>query len=375
MKKRRIVSVLALSLCLIILLAGCSPKSQPSTTDTSGSDAEKATFVLKDDLGREVTIPVNPQRVLALNSSMIETVFDLGVIPIGKVSEYLIDRPEAADLPSIGMENSPNIEIINQLAPDLIIAHVRNHAQFLDSLEETGASVFYVDPSTADNQLVGKIDLIAQVLDRQEEAKAYSKAIKDKAARLREKLAQSPVKTALMIQGGSQNIMAAQTFCFWGRLMADLGLENIVPESVASTTRAGFVTFDMETILQADPDAVFILQPGFRSPGQAGQNGKKNPGATGTGSGKGPGATGTGSGQGPGATGTGPGKGPGASPPSMTQEELLAMYRDDPMWKELSAVKNGRLYIVPLNVSPGRINSLDALDVLAELIMPGVTES
>ena len=59
----------------------------------------------------------------------------------------------------------------------------------------------------------------------------------------------------------------------------------------------------------------------------------------------------------------------------MTQEELLAMYRDDPMWKELSAVKNGRLYIVPLNVSPGRINSLDALDVLAELIMPGVTES
>ena len=40
---------------------------------------------------------------------------------------------------------------------------------------------------------------------------------------------------------------------------------------------------------------------------------------------------------------------------SISPEELLAMYQDDPMWKQLSAVKNGHIYIVPDNVSPGKI--------------------
>lgn len=54
----------------------------------------------------------------------------------------------------------------------------------------------------------------------------------------------------------------------------------------------------------------------------------------------------------------------------MSPEELLAMYKNDPMWQQLSAVKNNRVYIVPANVSPGRINVLDALEVTGKLLVP-----
>ena len=129
---------------------------------------------------------------------------------------------------------------------------------------------------------------------------------------------------------GNQNITAAQSFCFWGRLLADLGIENIVPLKVSKSSKSGFVTFDIETIIQKDPDVILILQPGFRS-------------------------------------GAGQGKAEGAAQgnKNTSPQELLAMYQNDPMWQQLSAVKNGHVFIVPSNVSPGKINVLDALAVQA----------
>ncbi|WHH60992.1 ABC transporter substrate-binding protein [Petroclostridium sp. X23] len=341
MKKTRGLLAVLLAVYLIVLQAGCG-NSQSSTASNGEESTQTQVRAITDDLNRKVQVPAHPKRVLALNSSMMETLFDLGVVPVGKVIEYEIPRPEAQDLPSISNENSPNIEMITKLAPDLIIAHARNHAQILDNLEGTGAAVVYIDSSKAEDQLLGRIDLIAEVLECQSEAAAYMQKVEEKAEQLRTKIADSPIKTALFIQGGSQNIMAAQTFCFWGRLMTCLGIENIVPEEVAKTSKAGFVIFDMETIIQKDPDAILILQPGFRS-------------TTGQGSGKGNGQE---------------NKGNQQSAGNMSAEKLLAMYKDDPMWKGLSAVKNDQIYIVPIKVSPGKINVLDALDVVAKLIVP-----
>ncbi len=346
MKKSKCFLAVIMVLGLLVFTTGCSEKAEQTAND-SQKESQSNVSIIVDDLGREVEIPAEPQRVLALNASMTETLFDLGIVPVGKVSQYSIPRAEAEDLPDISLENSPNIEIINKIEPDLIIAHARNHAQIMDSLEATGAAVFYIDPSAAEDQLLGKIDLIAQLLGRQIEADEYTKKVQEKAEELSQKIAASPIKTALLIQGGSQNIMAAQSFCFWGRLLACLGIENIVPEEVAKTSKAGFVTFDMETIIQKDPDAILILQPGFRSPsgkgGQGGNAGEQQKSAKGTNQ---------------------------QSSESISPEKLLSMYKDDPMWQKLSAVKNGQIYIIPSNVSPGRINVLEALDVMGELLAP-----
>ncbi|HHX86895.1 MAG TPA: ABC transporter substrate-binding protein, partial [Firmicutes bacterium] len=281
MMKRWPVVLVLLILC--IFLTGCG--DQLDGDDSSGGGDPGSVRLIRDDLDREVQVPDQPQRVLALNSSMMEMVFELGVVPVGKVSEYVIPRPEAKDLPEISFENSPSIEMINKLAPDLIIAHTRNHAQIQDSLEATGAAVVYVNPSKAEDQLVGRIFLIGEALNRQDEAAGYVQKVKETADALKEKVSGSPVKTALFIQGGSQNIMAAQSFCFWGRLISCLGIENIVPEEVAKTSKAGFVTFDIETIIEKDPDAILILQPGFRSAPSNGGGGKGEGGGSGKGEG------------------------------------------------------------------------------------------
>ncbi|HZJ76388.1 MAG TPA: ABC transporter substrate-binding protein [Oscillospiraceae bacterium] len=365
-KKTFLAVLLIFVLCITVM--GCGKKQNDavySENDLSDTGDEQVKIrLLKDDLEREVEVPVKPQRVLALNSAMMEMVFELGVTPVGKVSEYIVPRPEAQDLPGISFENSPNIEIINKLAPDLIIAHASNHGQIQDSLEATGAAVFYIDPGKAEDQLIGRIDLISEVLGCEAEADVYVQKVREKAENLREILAESPIKTALLIQGNSQTIRAAQTFCFWGRLLSFLGIENIVPEEVAKTTKAGFVNFDIETVIKKDPDVLLILQPGFRSASEGGQKGsggkQGGQGQQGNGANK-PG----GGGQQEKTDGEGQ-----QEPKSISTEELLAMYQDDPMWKQVSAVKNDHIYIVPDNVSPGRIKILDALEVMTKLIVP-----
>lgn len=367
MKEKKVFLAILLIFVLCITVIGCGKKQNDavySENDLPDAGNEQIEVrLLRDDLEREVEVPAQPQRVLALNSAMMEMVFELGVTPVGKVSEYIVPRPEAQDLPGISFENSPNIEMINKLAPDLIIAHARNHGQIQDSLEATGAAVFYIDPGKAEDQLIGRIDLVSDVLGCKDEADVCVQKIQEKAENLQEILAESPIKTALLIQGGSQAVRAAQTFCFWGRLLSFLGIENIVPEEVAETTKAGFVNFDIETVIQKDPDVLLILQPGFRSASEGGQDGGGEKQG-----GKGPQGDG---GNKPGGGGQQGGAGGGQQEPkSISPEELLAMYRDDPMWKQLFAVKNGHIYIVPDNVSPGRIRILDALDVMAELIVP-----
>ncbi|HHX87027.1 MAG TPA: ABC transporter substrate-binding protein, partial [Firmicutes bacterium] len=82
------------------------------------------------------------------------------------------------------------------------------------------------------------------------------------------------------------------------------------------------------------------------------------------------GSSGKGEGGSSGQQGKPAGSGEQQTPKKISPEELLAMYRDDPMWQPLSAVQNGHIYIVPANVSPGRINILDALEVIAKIIAP-----
>ncbi len=362
MSKRRIFLAIIVALSLLVA-AGCGSNVVDNENGFSDTDNNSEIHVVKDDLGREVEIPEQPRRVLALNSAMMEMIFELGITPVGKVSEYIIPRPEAEGLPEVSFENSPNIETINKLAPDLIIAHVSNHGQIQDALEATGAAVFYIDPSKAEDQLIGRVVLIGEVLNRQKEAAGYMQKIQEKGDELREKFANSPVKTALLIQGGSQTVRAAQSFCFWGRLLSFLGLENIVPEEVAKTTKAGFVNFDIETVIEKDPDALFILQPGFRSAPENGQKegGGKNAGQNKTGDGDNKQAN-----EGLQKEIGGNKKEQGSK--GISPEQLMEMYRNDPLWQQLSAVKNNRIFIVPENVSPGRIKTLEALESMATLL-------
>lgn len=103
-----------------------TPASEPIPAPTEAETAETRTFT--DAMGREVTIPVAPQRVVALSEIDLDSLVALGIIPVGAsngrgqttLPTYLLPMIEGKTT-SIGQLGEPNLETILTLEPDLIV--------------------------------------------------------------------------------------------------------------------------------------------------------------------------------------------------------------------------------------------------------------
>ncbi|MNO34537.1 Iron(3+)-hydroxamate-binding protein FhuD precursor [compost metagenome] len=133
----------ALLLCFTLLISACSNTAGPANNSTGGngtqaastanqeagtakespnaSNAAAATKTYMDSKG-EVTIPVNPKRIIDLTGSAIGNLLVLDVKPIAAAEDSLQNPFHAGRLDNIiniGVE--PNPEAILELDPDLII--------------------------------------------------------------------------------------------------------------------------------------------------------------------------------------------------------------------------------------------------------------
>ncbi|MEW9122197.1 MAG: ABC transporter substrate-binding protein [Thermotaleaceae bacterium] len=304
-----------LTIFTLTLLLGCAkPVSESSKPEQS--DTER---ILVDHLNREVVLPEKPERILALTRAYMEELFELGVTPVGKVEEYT-NRPEGVALPSVSNQATPDLEAIHGLNPDLILANTRQHGDLIEQLEETGASVFFVDPNRIDKDpLTDRILLFGEIMNEQEAAESYVEKLDTLSAELQKQVAEQGYQTGLLMQGGSETIQAAQPTGLYGALLSRLGIENIVPTGLPGSDKSTWVVFDIETILQKNPDVILVRAEGSKD---------KDP------------------------------------------SNLLKTYQEDPQWQGLTAVQEGKLFILPAKVNPGSISNEEALKVTVKAICP-----
>ncbi len=76
-----------------------------------------------DDLQRVVSLPAYPRRIVSLVPSITETLFALGAGErVVGVTDYCTHPPEeVARVAKVGGTKDPHLEVILQLAPDLVI--------------------------------------------------------------------------------------------------------------------------------------------------------------------------------------------------------------------------------------------------------------
>jgi len=123
-----IASIVVLSLILSACVNRQAPvkdKQQSGTQSSSVSaPAEQAYPVTVTDVkGRTVTIDKKPERIVSLTPSNTEILFALGlgdkVVGVDAYSNY---PEQTKDIKKVGDFNGPNIELITQLKPDLVVA-------------------------------------------------------------------------------------------------------------------------------------------------------------------------------------------------------------------------------------------------------------
>jgi iron complex transport system substrate-binding protein len=178
MRKSRL-SILVPGLALVAALTVSACTSSDSASDTASASPEGATV---STIFGEVTVPEDPQRVVALGWSDAETALALGVQPVG-ASDWLgvggdglgpwvedsYDTP-----PTIIGTNEISMESVAALAPDLILwTRSSNEQDIYDELSEIAPTV--AAPEGTDiaygTSWDGQTELVAQALGKVDEGR------------------------------------------------------------------------------------------------------------------------------------------------------------------------------------------------------------
>ncbi|OME87353.1 hypothetical protein BK120_05110 [Paenibacillus sp. FSL A5-0031] len=162
-----------------------TPAESNAPVETEAS--QSATKVYKDALGREVEIPVNPQRIIT--TQYLPEMIAVGVKPVGAVthllSNFVAIKDQIGGIEDIGAANAMNMEKALELQPDLIIATEWNEEQ-LDQLSKIAPTVVV---KWEGNDAIKHFKDVADVLGKNDKAEQWIKDYEQEAAEARTKLA------------------------------------------------------------------------------------------------------------------------------------------------------------------------------------------
>jgi iron complex transport system substrate-binding protein len=121
---------------------------------------------VSDEFGRNIRVPLNPQRIVSLAPSMTETVYALGD------EAHLVGDTDYCDYPAqaqkktkVGGVIDPNLEAIAALRPDLVlVTKSANRLDTVRALESLGIPSYATDPHTVE-EIISSTQKLAEVLD------------------------------------------------------------------------------------------------------------------------------------------------------------------------------------------------------------------
>jgi len=165
-------------LSIALILTACSPSL--------------GTFV--DDLGRQVTIERIPQRIVSLAPSNTEILFALGLgDKVVGVTDWCDYPPEALEKEKVGSYDTPDIEKIVALNPDLVLVAYGTTMDVINNLVGLGLTVFGIKSTDLDDVL-NDIRTVGNITGKKAEANALTsemesriEAVTDESSELEER--------------------------------------------------------------------------------------------------------------------------------------------------------------------------------------------
>ncbi|SDA93779.1 iron complex transport system substrate-binding protein [Sinorhizobium sp. NFACC03] len=224
--------------------------------------AEDATRKVTDDRGVTVEFPAQPKRIASISYFADDVALALGIMPVA--STYMVaDRPPefllglTKDMTQIGQRAKPNLELLSEAKPDLIVAIRRYTVGNAPQLEK-------IAPYAAWNMelLDGsdkEIEALAKILGKPERGIALNKAFR---AHLAEVAAKAPKdnQPRYAIMWGGEVPFAFHDENTSASIVNAIGGNNIAG---AMTPGGEFgIDLSLETMLEKDPEVLFIYDYG-----------------------------------------------------------------------------------------------------------------
>ncbi|MBT2556752.1 ABC transporter substrate-binding protein [Hymenobacter sp. ISL-91] len=246
MPRLSVARLLGRSLPLLLLLAACRPDT-PETT--AAPEAAAAPQQLRDDLGRTLTVPAHPRRIMALAASMTEMLYAVADTATIVARTQVCDYPAAALSKPIINSYPLDLERLVALKPDVVFTTtgITSEAD-AQRLQELGIPVYYQQYEKVEDIFRGLTDL-GRILGRVPQARQLVDSLRAELQVLQALPEPSSAPAVLAITWTDPIYVYGQNTLFTDKIWL-AGGQNAVVEKFAQP----YPALTREYILKLNPD-------------------------------------------------------------------------------------------------------------------------
>lgn len=297
--KRILLILLTASICSSVFCS-CAKVSESKTasyeTESPSMGTADELYTFTDDLGREVTI-TSYERTAALLGSYA----DIWILSGGDVCAAADDAWDEFNLPlsedaiNLGGTKNLSLEAVLSSQPDLVLASTNTpqHLEWQSALEGAGITVAYFDVSDFEDYL-RMLKICTDITGKPELYEQYGANLETQIHEIVDNSTASMkgngTQTVLVLRASAASIRAKNSEGnVLGEMLKTMGCVNI-----ADNDQTLLEDLSLESILLANPDKIFIVQSGDDEEG--------------------------------------------------TKKNIETMFKENPLWTKLDAVKNDNVY-------------------------------
>ena len=316
-----VIAALALAACGGDNDAEPPAQATPQVTPEAASEASETAFPLTftDASGIQVTLPAAPRRVIAVLSSVTSLLLDLDLAErIVATDDFSLARDELAGLPSVGGSTFVfNLERSVELEPDLILVAQGHTEDYITQARAVGLLVIEVPFMGSVDAVLAELSALGRLFDIEARADAVVSDLRARLARVAETVAgEDPVSVYLELDQSTPTMpFSVGPGSLHQEVLTLAGARNVF-----GNTSSAFPQVNWEAVIDADPQVILLLDSKEFADALS------------------------------------------VSPISV--EEVAARTG----WDAISAVRNGRIIPLPVNLFDVGVQVIDAVERVAEIL-------
>lgn len=209
-----------------------------------------------------------PRRIVSISPSATEVLYGVGAFDrVVAVSSYCTYPPAVQSLPRVGGWQTPNLERLAALKPDLVVMAEAQSPFILDQLQQLGIRTLVTRSQTVADA-VNAIEAIGQAVGKAREGEALARATRASIARVRARAQTLPHPTVLCVVDRTPGTLRDLYAATRGNFLAEL-IEAAGGRVVAAPAPKGYGKISKETVLELNPDIILDMAHGFKGKSDA----------------------------------------------------------------------------------------------------------
>lgn len=250
-------SATVVGVVLLILGAVAPPAGAVGAVGAQDGSSLDCEFPLTDTdaSGHEVTVDEEPQRIVTLNPSAAQTMWEIGgrekVVGVSQFAGFL-GGSESREVVTSGYPSTVNVEKVIDLEPDLVLAPNTIENETAQQIRDAGITVYRFELADSVDSIYEKTELIGQLTGECAGAEETVSEMRDRVQTVEEAVAGEEKPS---VYWGAEAGYTAGPNTFLGQVIEKAGGHNIANDANASRP---YPQLSEEFIAEQDPEFVVV---------------------------------------------------------------------------------------------------------------------